>query len=84
MRNRSWSNWGNGETYPELKNPYIPKPFGDYTGTEKGVDKASDATSQWSSSDTWPALQNPYVPKAETPESYKMNGGKEEDLVVDK
>ncbi|MCK9459656.1 MAG: hypothetical protein M0R80_08460 [Proteobacteria bacterium] len=84
MRNRSWSNWGNGETYPELKNPYIPKPFGDYTGTEKGVDKASDATSQWSSSDTWPALQNPYVPKAETPDSYKMNGGKEEDLVVDK
>ena len=84
MRNRSWGNWGNAETFPELKNPYIPKPFGDYTGTEKGVDKASDATSQWSSSDTWPALQNPYVPKAETPDSYKMNGGKEEDLVVDK
>lgn len=84
MRNRGHGNWGSSETYPELKNPYIPKPFGDYTGTEKGVDKASDASSQWSSSDTWPALQNPYVPKAETPESYKMNGGKEEDLVVDK
>ncbi len=84
MRNRAHGNWGNADTFPELKNPYIPKPFGDYTGTEKGVDKASDATSQWSSSDTWPALQNPYVPKAETPDTYKMNGGKEEDLVVDK
>lgn len=85
MRNRGWGNWGSGDTYPELKNPYIPKPFGDYTiKGEKGVDKASDATSQWSSGDTWPALQNPYVPKAETPESYKMNKGKEADLVVDK
>jgi hypothetical protein len=85
MRNRGHGNWANAETYPELKNPYIPKPFGDYTiKGEKSVDKVSDATSQWSSGDTWPALQNPYVPKAETPDSYQMNHGAEEDLVVNK
>jgi len=84
MRNRGWGNWSNNDVYPELKNPYVPKPFGDYTGTEKGVDKVADATAQWSSGDTWPALQNPYVPKAETPETYKMNAGAEEDLIVDK
>jgi hypothetical protein len=85
MRNRSWGNESGSETYPSLQNPYVPKPFGTYTMKgEKGVDKASDATAQWSSGDTWPELQNPYVPKAETPQSYKMNKGKEADLVVDK
>lgn len=84
MRNRSWGNIANSETWPELTNPYIPKPFGDYSMKgEKGVDKAGDATSQWSSEDTWPALQNPYIPKAETPQSYKMKDGPETDLVVD-
>jgi hypothetical protein len=81
MRNRSWGNISNGETWPELSNPYVPKPFGDYSMKgEKGVDKASDATSQWSSEDTWPALQNPYVPKAERP---PMKNGPETDLVQD-
>jgi hypothetical protein len=79
MRNRGAGNWGSSGTYPELQNPYIPKPFGEYTVKgEKGVDQASDATSQWSSGDTWPALQNPYLPKSDVPE---MNMGKEEDLV---
>ena len=84
MRSRSWGNVGGSDTYPALQNPYIPKPFGDYTGTEKGVDKASDSTGQWTSGDTWPNLQNPYIPSAETPQSYKMNKGAEKDLVVDK
>lgn len=85
MRNSSWGNLGGGDTYPNLKNPYVPKPYGDYViKGEKAVDKDT-ATGQWSSSDTWPNLQNPYVPKAyHTPQGYKMNNGKEEDLVVDK
>jgi hypothetical protein len=52
---------------------------------EKGVDK--DNNNDWDrfqSDETWPNLKNPYVPKAETPETYKMNHGKETDLVVDK
>ena len=86
MRNRGFGNVSAGSgTWPELRNPYIPQPFGDYTMKgEDGADKANDATSSWSSGDTWPALQNPYIPKAETPESYKMNKGKEQDLVIDK
>jgi len=81
MRNRSWGNI-TGETWPELQNPYVPKPFGDYTMKgEKGADKASDPTSQWSSEDTWPALQNPYVPKSERP---PMKNGPETDLIQDK
>jgi len=79
MRGKSWGNQ-TGNTWPELNNPYVPKPFGTYTGTETGVDKADDSTSQWQSKDTWPALQNPYVPVGQTP---KMNNGKEQDLVVD-
>lgn len=80
-RNKSWGNVGGKDTFPSLKNPYIPTPFGDATMKgEKGVDKANDSQGQWQSSDTWPALNNPYVPKAETPSTYKM---KEKDLVVD-
>jgi hypothetical protein len=86
-RSRSWGNEAGKDTFPTLKNPYVPKPFGDYTMKgEKGVDK--DAFGQhgatWQSDDTWPKLQNPYVPKAETPKTYKMNQGKEKDLIVDK
>jgi hypothetical protein len=86
MRNNSWGNWSNDDTWPALTNPYVPKPFGDYTMKgEKGADKdGTDDWSRWQSKDTWPTLQNPYVPDAETPQSYKMNHGKESDLVVDK
>lgn len=87
MRSKSWGNIGGNETYPELNNPYVPKPFGTYTMRgEKGVDKSGsgDMLSQTSNKDTWPDLQNPYVPKAVTPQSYKMKNGPETDLVVDK
>ncbi len=85
MRNRAWGNVGGPDTYPSLQNPYVPKPFGDYTlKGEPGVDKNSDSGLGQVQGDTWPGLQNPYVPKAETPQSYKMNKGKEQDLVVDK
>jgi hypothetical protein len=90
MRNDSWGQEGGKEVFPSLKNPYVPKPFGDYTMKgEKGVDK--DATGQfhstWQSGDTWPGLKNPYVPKeAGGPggKGYKMKDGSETDLVVDK
>ena len=64
MRSRSWGN-SSKETFPSLKNPYVPSSY-DYTMKgEKGVDK--DAFGQhhgsWQSSDTWPGLNNPYVPK---------------------
>jgi len=82
MRSNSWGNIGGNDNYPSLSNPYVPKPFGDFSMKgEKGVDKSSDATGQWSSGDTWPSLQNPYVPSSEVK---KMNHGKEADLVVDR
>ena len=86
-RSNSWGNEAGKDTYPSLKNPYIQKPFGDYTMKgEKGVDKDTFGQhgATWQSSDTWPKLQNPYVPKAETNKTYKMNKGKEKDLVVEK
>jgi hypothetical protein len=80
---KSWGQEGGSEVFPKLKNPYVPKPFGDYTMKgEKGVDKDSKGQfgATWKSKDTYPSLQNPYVPK-EAGKSYKM---KEKDLVVDK
>lgn len=85
MRSNAWGNIGGGEVYPDLKNPYVPK-AGHWT-MQKGNDGADrsgdDSWSRWQSNDTWPGLQNPYVPKGVTPQTYKMNHGKEDDLVVD-
>ncbi len=86
MRNRSWSNIGGSDTYPDLKNPYVPAPFGKYTikgevGAEEG---GTDDWSRWQSGDTWPKLQNPYVPSeagGTGGTGYKM---KSDNLVVDK
>lgn len=83
MRNRSWSQLGGSDVVPDLSNPYVPQPFGDYTMKgEPGVDKNSDSGLTQVQGDTWPSLQNPYVPKGETAQSYKMNRGKDSDLVV--
>lgn len=88
MRNNSWGQEGGADVFPKVKNPYVPKPFGDYTMKgEKGVDKSNSDHSLWSSSDTWPNLNNPYVPKEDGGvggKGYKMKNGKETDLVVDK
>lgn len=86
MRNRSWSNIGGANTYPDLKNPYVPAPFGKYTikgevGAEEG---GTDDWSRWQSGDTWPKLQNPYVPNeagGTGGTGFKM---KSDNLVVDK
>lgn len=85
MRNNSYGNIGGDGVYPSLQNPYIPKPFGTYKiAGEKDIDSDSDLLGHSGGSDTWPSLQNPYTPKAETPGTYKMNHGKEQDLVVDR
>lgn len=91
-RNSSWGSpsTGGNEVFPKLNNPYVPKPFGDYTMKgEKGVDK--DAYGQhwatWQTGDVWPGLNNPYVPQeAGGPggTGHKMKDGSETDLVVDK
>lgn len=88
MRTNGWGQEGGNEVFPSLSNPYIPKPFGDYTMKgEKGVDKSNTGMSLDSSSDTWPNLKNPYVPKeggAAGGKGHKMKNGKETDLVVDR
>jgi hypothetical protein len=84
MRNRSWGNWSSGDTFPGLNNPYIHSPFGDYKiKGEKHIDSDSGQLGQWGDGNTWPNLQNPYNPKAETPQTWKQNLGKDDDLVVD-
>lgn len=86
MRNRSWGNHGGEGIYPDLKNPYILKPFGDYKmkGEKSAVDDGDNDWSRFQSGDTWPSLQNPYVPT----EKVKMGGTgykmKSDNLVVDK
>ena len=87
MRSKSWGNVGK-ETFPVLKNPYIPNAH-DYTMKgEKGVDKDTFGQhhGSWQSSDTWPGLQNPYVPNeagGEGGKGYKATIDNK-DLVVNK
>jgi hypothetical protein len=83
MRNRSWGNINSDDTWPNIKNPYTPKPFGDYKMKEKSaVDDGENDWSRFQSNDTWPNLKNPYVPDSPWDKSkYKM---KSDNLVVDK
>lgn len=84
-RKNSWGNVGGGDVFPDLKNPYVPKPFGDYTMKgEKGVDKDNSDHSLWSSGDTWPNLKNPYVPKEKVGTGGKGYKAKSDNLIVDK
>lgn len=81
---RSWGNSGGKDVYPSLDNPYVPKPFGDYTMKgEQGVDKDTFGQhhGSWQSGDTWPALQNPYVPTAIGASGWKA---KSDNLVIEK
>lgn len=60
----SWGNIGGKDTDPTLRNPNIPKPFGDYKMKEpSAVDDGQNDFSRYQSDDTWPNLVNPYVPK---------------------
>ncbi len=83
MKNNSWGNIGGKDTYPDLSNPYLPQSGTFKIHGEKAVED-DDGLATWGGKDTWPSLENPYNPKAETPYTYKMNGGKEKDLIVDK
>lgn len=67
-RKHSWGNKGGKDVWPELQNPIVPKPFGDYTMKgEKGADKdLDDGLGTWQDSDTVPGLRNPYVPASVT------------------
>ena len=48
MRNRSWSNIGGPDVYPDLKNDNVPKPFGDYKMKEpSAVDSGDSDWSRW-------------------------------------
>jgi hypothetical protein len=88
MRHKGWGQEGGADVFPTLSNPYIPKPFGDFTMKgEKGVDKSNSGLSLDSSSDTWPNLRNPYSPKeagAAGGKRHKMRNGRDTDLVVDR
>ena len=83
MRNRSWGNINDKNTWPDLDNPYVPKPFGDYKMKEpSAVDSGDSDWSRFQSGDTWPNLQNPYIKDSPWDKSkYKATIG---DLVVDK
>lgn len=84
MRNRSWGNHGGEGIYPDLKNPNVLAPFGDYKlkGEKSAVDDGTDDWSRWQSGETWPNLQNPNVKDSPWDKSkYKM---KSDNLVVDK
>lgn len=82
MRGQSWGNYADSDTYPDMRNPYIPKPFGDYKMKgEEGADTAgTDDWSHYQSKDTWPNLQNPNTPQEKVGKGYKM---KNDNLVVD-
>jgi type 1 glutamine amidotransferase len=68
MKSKSWGNIANADTYPDMNNPYVPKPYGDFKMKEKSaVDDGSSDWSRFQSDDTWPSLKNPYVPKSEIP-----------------
>jgi hypothetical protein len=58
MRNNAWGNMSGADN-----NPYIPKPFGDYTMKgATGVEKDLNATLDNYKDSTWPSLRNPYIP----------------------
>lgn len=83
MANNAWGNWSSDETWPSLKNPYVPKPFGDYKMKEpSAVNDGENDWSRYNSDDTWPNLKNPNVKDSPwDKDKYKMNS---DNLVTDK
>jgi len=81
MRDNAWGNCSDKDVYPDLSNPYLLKPFGDYKMKEpSAADSGTDDWSRWQSQETWPNLTNPNQ-KASPWDKMKMNS---DDLVVDK
>lgn len=80
MRSSGFGNHADGNVWPDLDNPYIPKPFGDYKMKEKSaVDDGDNDFSRFQSNDTWPNLKNPYIPDSPM-STWKA---KSDDLVID-
>ncbi len=84
MKNNAWGNWSSSDTYPDIRNPYVPAPFGDYKMKEPSAANSGEGDwSRWQSDDTFPNLQNPNVkPSPWDTSKYKMKGT--DDLIVDK
>ena len=66
MGNDGFSNIASGDTWPDMKNPYVPKSMM-YKMKEKSVFDDSEDLGTMSSGDTWPNLKNPMAPKPVMP-----------------
>jgi hypothetical protein len=77
LSSHGWgNNSGGGDTFPTLKNPYLPDSAKFTMVGEKGVDVTSDdAHGQAGGNDTWPSLQNPYAKASDVPAA-NDDGGK--------
>jgi hypothetical protein len=63
MKKNSWSNYGDKDTYPDLKNPVLPNGQNPSIKGEKSIE-SEEGLAGWDSSDTFPRMTNPYLPKA--------------------
>jgi hypothetical protein len=80
MRSSGFGNHSDGDEWPELNNPYVPK-SGEYKMKEKSaVDDGDSDFSRFQSNDTWPNLKNPYIP--DSPMNSKSWTAKSDNLVV--
>lgn len=61
-----FSNIASNDTWPDIKNPYVPKAMM-YKMKEKSVQDDSDDLGTMSSGDTWPNLKNPMALKPVMP-----------------
>lgn len=68
MMGHALANDGSDDTWPSLKNPYIPEPMEFTLKGEKGVDKDGDDLGTYQDSDTYPNLHNPLAPESKKPE----------------
>jgi hypothetical protein len=60
MRNNSWGNHKN-DAWPNLSNPYVPKPFGSYKIKDETAIEDDKSLVDQGGNDVWPNLNNPYV-----------------------
>jgi hypothetical protein len=80
MRSSALGNHSDGDEWPELSNPYIPK-SGEFKMKEKSaVNDGENDFSRFQSNDTWPNLKNPYIP--DSPMNSKNWTAKSDNLVV--
>lgn len=68
MMGHALGNDGGDDTWPTLKNPYIPEPMEFTLKGEKGADKDSDDLGTYQDGDTYPNLHNTLAPESKKPE----------------